>query len=339
MKRINYAKLNSRQMPGQSLLLKRSAVIVISMAVVILLALTGLISKLSKNLIEVISFVIVGGWLAFKFVVHKRHTNSISGLALDNGWRFYSGQYQGGYLGKFFGGGSEKRIVSSLAIPAGDLLPEQNQFDFGNCVVGSGRSSYGVGFVRVKLGRHLPRILIDNRKNNLTSIQILNEGYSGGQEVKLTSEFDKIFKVYTPVGYDRDLFEIFTPDLMQLFIDKHSDCDFEIIDDELYIYRYQSFDLLNQATYEMIFDLVLQLAEKIDQRSVGYRDYRSSVWSQDSPNEQAIAVQGRRLLRKNNIVATVVAIVIIIPFTIFTEETMIFLNQLKDDLVLWLANR
>ncbi len=212
----------------------------------------------------------------------------ISRLAQANGWLV--GMHLRDFSGLIFQYDNQIFLKPIISVPANNLFDGQNPFDFGNHSFKQGDSVAKYGFVCVKLSRHLPHILLDGRSNNLLSrFSNLPASYRRDQLVELAGGFDKHFKTYVPKDYERDALEILTIDLMSDLVEYGANYDFEIIDDELYIYSSPGFDLSNPEQYERIFRLVQVVAEKLDKRAGRYDDHRIAGQLGD------IASVGRRL--------------------------------------------
>ena len=104
------------------------------------------------------------------------------------------------------------------------------------------------GYIAITLERAVPQLVLDAKKNGKSiPMPIANE-----QRLSLEGDFDQHFTLYAPKGYEQDALYIMTPDLMALLIDETGDFDVEVVDDKLFVYSNQPFDLTNPAVWERI---------------------------------------------------------------------------------------
>jgi hypothetical protein len=104
------------------------------------------------------------------------------------------------------------------------------------------------GYLAMQLERAVPQLVLDAKKNG-SSIPM---PIGGGQTLTLEGDFNKHFTLYCPRGYERDALYVFTPDLMALLIDETGDLDVEIVDDMLFVYATEPFDLGSAAVWERL---------------------------------------------------------------------------------------
>ena len=102
---------------------------------------------------------------------------------------------------------------------------------------------------------------------------------------------------------------IFTPDLMQLFIDDSLSFDAEIVDNNIYIYSNTQFDLTDQALLQRLFHVIDTVVAKVESKADRYIDERVG-----SAIKDVIAVPGRRLKIRKSWVAIVLLFFYIIYF-------------------------
>ena len=184
-----------------------------------------------------------------------------------------------------------------------------NPFEIANYTytTGSGKNShtYIFGYIMVQLDRNLPHMVLDSKANNTN---ILGMSFSGlpvefdkDQKLSLEGDFDSHFTLYAPKEYEKDALYIFTPDLMQLFIDESLSFDAEIIDNKIFIYSKQQFNLTDPALLQRLFNVIDTVAAKVDSRADHYIDERVGSAIRD-----IVAEPGRRLkIRKSWIVIVV----------------------------------
>ena len=198
------------------------------------------------------------------------------------------------------------------------------QFEMGRLryVVGSGknRSVSCWRYLVVKIDRHVPHAVLDSTKNNLqlfgmNLLSNLPVTVKDGQELALEGDFNKYFKLFVPVGYERDALYIFTPDLMALLIDNANDFDAEMVDDQLYFYqREDAFDakkIWSEDYYTKVFDIVNNIGQKIKNNTDYYSDERVGDRALN-----VVAPEGRRLKTGVTKLVVFMAVIYIIYYAI-----------------------
>lgn len=144
--------------------------------------------------------------------------------------------------------------------------------------VGSGknRRTYRYGYVRIKLPRRLPNMILDSKKNNYFGGRISNlpEGFGKDQRLSLEGDFDKYFTLYAPAQYKRDALYVFTPDVMHALITAAHDYDCEVVDDDFYIYSSKTFVVYKQKDLEDIMKIVSKLGKELIEQADYYADER-----------------------------------------------------------------
>ena len=151
----------------------------------------------------------------------------------------------------------------------------------------------------------------------------MNKVYTNAKQLSLGIEFDQHFSVYCLEEFERDVSELFTPDVMQLFIDKGSEYDFEIINNEFYAYGSSKFNFYKQDTYRNIFEF-LPLAKRVNQWAVAYRDYRQVGGYISSRTARGLRDLSRSLFQRSFLLQFLAAIVLVILLAYFAEDILSF---------------
>lgn len=164
--------------------------------------------------------------------------------------------------------------------------------------IGSGKNKRYVrnGYIKIKLNRQLPHMVLDSKKNNKNffslSMSNLPISFTKDQVLQLEGDFNSSFTLYAPKEYERDALYVFSPDLMALFVDNVHNYDAEIIDDNLYIYSQTPFKLLDLATLKNIFNIIDLVGKKAISQTKRYFDEKvDSV----NPDMNVVDKTGRRL--------------------------------------------
>ena len=95
-----------------------------------------------------------------------------------------------------------------------------------------------------------------------------------GEKLQLEGGFGNLFNLYAPHDYGRDALYIFTPDVMERFIDAAKEFDCEIIGDELYFYSHKKINLAHPKNLSKLFGVIEVVLQKFERQSSRYRDER-----------------------------------------------------------------
>jgi hypothetical protein len=167
-------------------------------------------------------------------------------------------------------------------------------FEFGNFRYRQGQyreRARWYGVLRVTLSRRLPNILLDSKQNNRFHISNMPD-FKNRQKLQLEGDFNRYFDLYVPKEYERDALYFITPELMALLVDRGAKFDIEIVDNYLYIYSNEAFNLDDEAAVQTIFDLIPRIGSEVEANTKRYAD--ATVGNREL-NE--VAKPGRRLKR------------------------------------------
>lgn len=113
------------------------------------------------------------------------------------------------------------------------------------------------GVIVIQLGRTLPNVLIDSRIVDARVQRISFKGELGNsQKIQLEGDFNKYFDLYVPKDHEADVLYFLTPELMQLLMQYAKDYSFEVVNNQLFIYKLTSFDFTNNSIFSVILDLI-----------------------------------------------------------------------------------
>jgi hypothetical protein len=194
------------------------------------------------------------------------------------------------YPGMIFGIGTDRRSYDSVRATFGRALDVANY----RYTVKRDKSStvYRWGYLALKLDRRLPHMVLDATSNNLLFGSNLPRRFGKDSVLSLEGDFDRSFTLYCPPEYGRDALYVFTPDLMALLVDEFSAFDVEIVDDWMFLYSTEPFDLLQPAVWQRLDRIVDTVGSKMLRQTGRYADERV-----DDPRLNIIAPQGRRMRR------------------------------------------
>jgi hypothetical protein len=214
-----------------------------------------------------------------------------------------------GYAGMIFDEGHSRSIQEALMFNDGTEIGNY-QYAIGS---GKSRQDHYWGYVRIKLARHLPNMVLDARKNNLFgSLSNLPDSFSRKQTLSLEGDFDKYFTLYAPKEYERDALYVFTPDVMATMIDAGQAYDMEVIDDHLMLYIPGRVVLNSEAQLAPLRSIVEKIGSELRDQSHYYADERVGDRTMN-----IVAEPGRRLKSGVGIGAIVIFVIFILYF-IFT---------------------
>lgn len=248
-------------------------------------------------------------FIAYVFANRKkiqRHAKLYK-FALANNAQFIANAKDPGYSGAIFDHGHGRTITTAI------VLPDSTEIGNYMYVTGSGksRSEHHWGYVRVKLVRRLPHMLLDAKSNNIFGkLSNLPQSF-GRQTLSLEGDFDKYFTLYVPNGYQRDALYVLTPDVMAALVDAGKNFDIEIIDDELFIYG-PAIDLGMQSKIEPLLSVIDRIGNELRDQTDRYRDERAL-----SHAENVVAEPGRRLKKRMSTLQIIISVAVVL-YVIFS---------------------
>lgn len=227
-------------------------------------------------------FVIV--WQLLKSPI-KRHARLYK-FALRNNLTLMIGTSDPSYIGMIFDEGHSRQIEEAIRFGDGTEIGNYTY------VTGSGKSqrTHDWAYVKVKLVRRLPHMVLDARRNNFWKFSNLSDSFDRSQTLELEGDFSKYFTLYAPRQYERDALYVFTPDVMAAMIDYGQEYDMEIVDDELYIYGNQPFSLDKPEFYDRILKIINTIGSELISQTDYYADERIG-----NRTANIIAPEGQRL--------------------------------------------
>lgn len=205
-----------------------------------------------------------------------------------NGIELFKGVPDEQRAGMIFNQG-HSRIMPALLLMKDKAVSELGVYRY---ATGSGKShkTYNYTFLRMKLPRKLPHIVLDAKKNNFLGMGNLPDVLAGAQRLQLEGDFNEHFNLYVPEGYERDALYIFTPDVMQRMIDATSNYDSEIVDDDLFVFRAGKLRLSDYRQVEELMGIADAIHAKLSSQTNYYADERVGDRSLNLVHDQ-----GRRL--------------------------------------------
>lgn len=89
-------------------------------------------------------------------------------------------------------------------------------------------------FIAIRLLRSMPNVVLVNARRG--ALREANIGMGSRQMMRLPGSYDRSFTLYCPIGHERVAAEIFTPELMQVFLESLPGGDIEVSDEWMFVY-------------------------------------------------------------------------------------------------------
>ncbi len=227
-------------------------------------------------------------------------------FASRNNIKFIQKQ-QADYAGMIFNEGHSREVTEAY------VFADSTEIGNYRYVTGSGknRSVHDWAYVKVKLPRKLPHMVLDAKSNNIFGrFSNLTDIFDRSQTLSLEGNFNDHFTLYAPKQYEQDAFYVFTPDVMARLIDSGSGFDMEVVDDELYIYRGNRFDIGSEAELRTVLGIVDAISSELREQTDYYADEQVGDRAQN-----IIAAPGARLKHGVNWVAVCIVLAFLIYYT------------------------
>ncbi len=189
-------------------------------------------------------------------------------FAFQNDLELFTNTRDPNYAGMIFSSGKIRHINEALRFKDGIEIGNLTYVSNGSLTSRNSRA-----YVKVKLTRNLPHMVLDAKKGDFLKRDLTNssELFDQSQILSLEGEFDKHFTLHVPRQYERDALYVFTPDVMAALIDHGKEYNIEIVGDELYIYGNKHFPLDKPEFYEH----TLAIINAIKGELLGQTDYYS----------------------------------------------------------------
>ncbi len=278
------------------------------MIVLLLITVSVVMGNVNTGLITVLGIAIVIAILiALAAVARRKKLARLYAFAVANNVQLIVDQANPAYPGMIFTQGHSRSIQEAFIFP--------NGHEIGNYTysVGSGKNkrTYTWGYMRVKLVRKLPHMVLDARKNNLfgSTVSNLPSTLTKDQVMRLEGNFNDYFTLYAPKGYERDALYVFTPDVMVALIDYGASHDIEVVDDNLIFYHKYSVNLLNEESLKQYLTILDKVSSEVIDQGDYYADERVGNRAVDM-----IAAPGQRLRSRVSILTVIFFVAFIAYF-------------------------
>lgn len=182
---------------------------------------------------------LIGGIILFiRFIVLLllRHRKILRAFAEEYGYTYTKRGDINEVSSTYLQAGHSRRIINQTS---GTYSSHSIRFFDFRSVVGYGKHQRMVYFsvFEITCMGNLRKFLLLSRRMRWSSGNL----YDGlrnafGKRIKLEGDFNKYFNLYVPEDYEIEAFQVFTPDVMAMFIDNASRYSFEFTGNKIYIY-------------------------------------------------------------------------------------------------------
>lgn len=275
---FNFAALDRKPSLRERLAAKNGWAIKLSIGVGVAFLVFGvLLMGLSpdvSSLLVWLFFAAIAFIVAYFVYMSNGRAIQMNEFALQNHLTYIENQPYDERAGMIFSAGHSRVFLQLLLAEGRDFIELGNyQYTTGS---GKNRQVHDFGFMRIKLPRRLPNMVLDSKKNNFFGGRLsnLNVGFGSSQRLSLEGDFDSYFTLYTPEQYKRDALYVFTPDVMQALVEAANVYDCEVIDDDFYIYSSKAFSLTDRAELLELAGIAHKLRSELVEQTDYYADER-----------------------------------------------------------------
>ncbi|MDR1969807.1 MAG: hypothetical protein LBQ11_00455 [Candidatus Nomurabacteria bacterium] len=172
----------------------------------------------------------------------------------------------------------------------------------------NGSRPHRFNFMEVKLPRAVLHLFINSKKNAVNP----NTSNYKVQKLKLEGDFGECFEVLAPPDYHIDALQILTPNVMAAMMDYGQKYDFELIDDNLYIYQTGGTPMDSAEAMQQFLTAVATIATQFGKQAKTYSDVRAGSVASGS-----VAYEGARFERRDIVWTGVVVAMMMIFFILY----------------------
>lgn len=151
--------------------------------------------------------------------------------AIDRGYSYANEWVRPELAGLLFSEGED-----AVATDVADALNSGSPFLAGSLSANYAAAGAAVAssFIAFPLPRSMPSVVLVNARHG--ALRQANIGMGSRQMLSLKGNFDRSFTLYCPIGHEKVALEMFTPELMQMFLEAIPGSDAELVDDWLFVY-------------------------------------------------------------------------------------------------------
>ena len=187
---------------------------------------------INDNVYVVIFLAILPTLILYAFLYNKENKEFFTSFAKQLGFSFSP---KGDILsvdGMLFKTGRSQSIHNIIN---GLYYNHPTRFYNFETVIGYGKSQHTESFkvLEVTFDTLLPEIILSRKFGIFSDMTISRDNE---KRLSLEGDFDKYFNLYTIEGYENEVLQIFTPEIMKMFIDDTKELNVEMFGSRMYIY-------------------------------------------------------------------------------------------------------
>jgi hypothetical protein len=226
----------------------------------IICLLVGFLGMFLTKFPHVLIFSIVLWIIVYALVWQNLLVRFLEKFASGMGYSYENTADISSVVGTLFSFGHSQRMSS---VVSGKYFGQDTRLFIFSTTEGSGKSkhTYMYSVLEIFFDTMLPDILLNNRKNWLTSSQFSLAFPDNERKLSLEGDFQEYFTLHVAKEYEIEALQIFTPDVMQMFIDKAGNMSMEIYKNRVYLYYPSAVSKKNQllAIYGLAKDIIVEL--------------------------------------------------------------------------------
>lgn len=175
------------------------------------------------------------------------------------------GSYIGTVEGHLFTLGHSQKITK---IVKGKFFEQDTRLFVFSATIGSGKNQHTENYsvLEISFNTLLPNILVRNKQGFLSFSSTNFIALDNEEELVLEGDFHKYFSLYVAKEYELEATQIFTPDVMQMFIDKAKDLSVEMLKNKIYLYYHREIVNKDQLVniYSFAKDIIMKLEPTLE---------------------------------------------------------------------------
>lgn len=202
-------------------------------------------SSVKEKDANIIFFYIIILLIIFGFVWQNATAKFLKHFASDIGYLYEDRGVMSSVEATLFNLGKSKNISRIIL---GKYFGRETRLFVFSTEIGSGKNKHTENYsvLEITFNTILPNILLKNRNAFSSSSYMFLDNE---KKLSLEGDFSKHFSLYVAKEYELEAMQIFTPDIMQMFIDKGSDLSVEIYNNRAYIYYQKGITKKDQLVY------------------------------------------------------------------------------------------
>lgn len=215
------------------------------------------------NLLEPIFIFVIGFFAFYGYFWQKATGTYLKDFATKVGFSYQDSVDVSSTEGEIFNFGHSQNISK---IVFGKYFKNDTRLFVFSTTVGSGKNQhiYRYSVLEIIFDTLLPEILLNNKKNSISSSQWPLVFPDNEAKLSLGVDFDKQFKLYVAKEYEIEAMQIFTSEIMQMFMDKSDDISVEMFKDKVCLYY--PHQITNKDQLVLIYGLAKDVIVKLGSR-------------------------------------------------------------------------